>query len=412
VENLWKRGTSPWLGLAIGVLFGALLSAYLFITGILDVTSSGYGAAAMLAQALPRAAKDLVPWLLIWLFITPAVQRIPFGRPWIALFVSAALGVALAPRLLGIEGLSATQRAAMFLFGLILTLPVVRARDVWMPSAFFIGLHVVTVSIMGMPFGSIGEGIFASRLVGDELVTGGTMGPVFSFAGMLGQLWIGGAMLQHQRLVFSGARARVQSRSDGLEQLAIGLMLGGAGAAVMFVLTLLFHQSKIAGVDISLAPISGALTTALPVAIASVVISCLVLTSLVSLVIRSPWIAALAATIIVAAWQWRSPGGTGHVVAGSAVLTLALTLAFAKTGRLWLPIGIAYGWLLFEGPIFGFPTNGFPIGHPWFSQQVLEYTVWGGGIAGPAASVFATAAKCLVVVGVILLTRSEKFQGA
>jgi hypothetical protein len=114
----------------------------------------------------------------------------------------------------------------------------------------------------------------------------------------------------------------------------------------------------------------------------------------------------------VAAWQWRSPGGTGHVVAGSAVLTLALTLAFAKTGRLWLPIGIAYGWLLFEGPIFGFPTNGFPIGHPWFSQQVLEYTVWGGGIAGPAASVFATAAKCLVVVGVILLTRSEKFQGA
>jgi hypothetical protein len=393
-------------------VFGALLTAYLFITGILDVTTSGYAVPVMLAQALPRAAKDLVPWLLVWLFFTPAVQRIPFAQPWLALVASAALGAVLVPRILHLDGLTSTELGALFLFGMILTLPVVRAKDAWMPAAFFLGMHVVTVTIMGMPFGSIGEGIFASRLAGDELVTGGSLGPVFSFAGMLGQLWIGGAMLQHQRVLFAGARRRLLPRADGLLQLGIGLALASAGTALMFVLTLVFRQSRITGVELSFASLADSLTTALPVAIASVIISCVALTSVTAVVLRRPWIAAAAAAMAITAWQLRAPGSSAYAAVGTGALTLAVTLAFANTGRLWMPIGIAYGWLLFEGPVFGFPTNGFPIGHPWFSQQVLEYTVWGGGVIGPAASVFATLAKCLLVIAVAVVTRPEKRKGA
>jgi hypothetical protein len=394
------------------VLFGALLSAYLFITGILDVTRSGYPAAGLTAQALPRAAKDLVPWLLIWLFVTPAIQRIRFGRPWIALVVSAALGAALAPRLLSIENLSSTQTGALFLFWLVLTLPVVRAKDVWLPSAFFIAMHIVTVTIMGMPFGSLGEGFFAARLHGDDLMTGGVLGPVFGFAGMLGQLWLAMSTLRHQQLLFAGASKRVASRREGLRQLAIGLTLAAAAAAVLFAVTLLSEQSRVAGVEISLSAISNSLTTALPVAIAAVIVSCAILSSLVLAVVRRGWIAAVVATAIVVALHLQSPGTNAYTAAGLAALTLAATLAFTATGRLWLPIGLSYGWLLFEGPIFGFPTNGFPIGHPWFQQQVIEYTTLGGGVIGPAASVFATAAKCLLVIAVVMVSRSEKLKGA
>jgi hypothetical protein len=407
-----KRGTSLYLGALVGLLFGVLLTAYLFITGILDVTTSGYGTAAILAQALPRAAKDLVPWLLVWLFVTPAVQRIRFAQPWLALLTSAGLGTALVPRMLGVADVSATQFGALFLFGLILTLPVVRAKDPWLPSAFFIALHVVTASIMGMPFGNLGEGIFASRLVGDELITGGLLGPVFGFAGVLGQLWIAGAMLQHQRLVFGASRARVSSRRDGLRQLAIGLVLASAAVAMMFAVTVISGYSRIAAVSPSLSAISDSLATALPVALASAIVSCVVLTTLAFAVVRRGWIAAIIAAAITVVVHLQSPGTNAYTAAGAGALALAMTLAFANTRRLWMPVGLAYGWLLFEGPIFGFPTNGFPIGHPWFQQQIMEYTTLGGGIIGPEASVFAIVAKCMLIAAVIFVTRSETFKGA
>jgi hypothetical protein len=412
VENLLKRGQTPFLGALVGALFGALLTAYLFITGILDVTRSGYPVAGLAAQALPRAAKDLVPWLLIWLFVTPAIQRIRFGRPWIALVVSAALGVVLVPRLLAIDNLSATQLGALFFFGLVLTLPVVRASDVWLSAAFFIAMHIVAVTIMGMPFGSLGEGVYASRLHGDDLITGGALGPVFGFAGMLGQVWLAAATLRHQHLLFAGAARRVAPRREGLRQFALGLALAAAAAAVLFVLTLLSGQARIAGIEISVSAISSSLTTALPVAIASVILSCAILTTTAYAVVRRGWIAAIIATAIAVALHLLAPGTNLYTAFGAGALTLAATLAFAGTGRLWLPVGLSYGWFLFEGPVFGFPTNGFPIGHPWFQQQMLEYTTLAGGVIGPAASVFATAAKCLLVIAVIVITRSEKLKGA
>jgi hypothetical protein len=204
----------------------------------------------------------------------------------------------------------------------------------------------------------------------------------------------------------------VASRREGLRQLAIGLTLAAAAAAVLFVVTLVSGQSRIAGLEISLSAISNSLTTALPVAIASVILSCVILVSLVRAVVRRGWIAAVIATAIVIALHLQTPGTNAYTAAGHGALTLAATLAFAATGRLWLPIGLSYGWLLFEGPVFGFPTNGFPIGHPWFQQQVIEYTTLGGGIIGPAASVFATSAKCLLVIAVVVVSRSERLKGA
>jgi hypothetical protein len=189
-------------------------------------------------------------------------------------------------------------------------------------------------------------------------------------------------------------------------------MLAAAAAAVSFVLAIASRQSRIAGVEISLSAISNSLTTALPVAIASAILSCAILVTLAYALVRRRWIAAIIATAITVALHLQTPGTNAATAAGAGALALAMTLAFANTGRLWLPVGLSYGWLLFEGPIFGFPTNGFPIGHPWFQQQVIAYTALGGGIIGPAASVFATASKCLLVVAVVAVTRSGRLKGA
>ena len=145
---------------------------------------------------------------------------------------------------------------------------------------------------------------------------------------------------------------------------------------------------------------------------ASAILSCVIFMTPAFALVRRGWIAALIASALVVWVHLQSPGTSAHTAAGAGALALAMTLAYAKTGRLWLPVGLSYGWLLFEGPVFGFPTNGFPIGHPWFRQQVLTYTTLGGGVIGPAASVFATAAKCLLVAAVIAVTRSKQSKGA
>ena len=411
MKNLSKRATPLVLGFLIGALFATLLALYLFITGILDVTASTYGVRAMLIQAVPRVAKDLVPWLIIWWFVTPAVQRIPFGRPWLALLSSAALGVVLVPRILNIVGLTSTELAALFLFGLILTLPVVRAKEVWLSTAFFIGVHFVNVSIMGMPFGGLGHGVFSSRLVGDTLITGGQLGPVFGFAGVLGQLWLAGSLLRHQRLLFAAAPTRFQPRGEGLRQLAIGLLLAAAGVSLLFVISLVTGQSSVGGLELSASAITNSLTTALPVAIAVAALSCLALVTIADRVVHRPWLAAILATAVAVVIHRQSPGTSAHSAAEFGALTLAATLAFANTHRLWMSIGLLYGWLLCEGPVFGFPTNEFQIGEPWFRQELTASAIFGGSL-GPTASLLSTGVRLLLVIAVIFVTRSEKPRGA
>lgn len=394
-----KRGQSPFVGFLAGVVFGVMLTGYLFLTGMLDITASGYSTSAMLVQALPRALRDLMPWLLVWLFVTPALQRIPFARPWLALFVSAGFAVVFVPVLIGPSDPTPLQLGAVFLFSLVIGLPIVRANDVWMSATFFVGLHFVTVTLMGMPFGRLGEGVFAARLHGDALVTGGLLGPVFGFIGMLGQLSIASSVLQNQRVLFARASVgrRTLPRRSALRHLAFGLAVSTVGATLFFVLTIATGHSIISRFDPSIAAITSSLTTALPAAIASVIWPCLI-AAMVFVVFGRGWPAALVATSIMVLIDYQAPVGNAFTAASDGAMTLAITLAFARTRRLWMPIGLTFGWLLCEGPIFGFPTNGFPVRHPWFQQEVLRYSSMSGGVIGPAASVFAIGAKCFVVI--------------
>jgi hypothetical protein len=378
---------------------------------MLDVTSSGYAVGPMLGQALTRALRDLVPWLLIWLFVTPALQRLPWAQPWLALLASAAFAIALVPLMLGIEHLTGLQLGAMFLFAVALGLPVVRANDVWLVSMFFIGMHIVTVTVMGMPFGRIGEGIFAARLRGDALVTGGQMGPVFGFAGMLGQVWLASTVLTHQRLLFSGARARIEPRGAALRQLAIGGVLSAIGVTIFFGLTIATGHSVVQAVQPSAVTLSESLRSALPAAITLVIWPCLI-AALVLPAVGRRWLAAIIATAVMVAIDAWSPGGNAFTMTSRGAMTLAVSLAFANTGRLWMPVGLAFAWLVCEGPIFGFPTNGFPIRHPWVQQEIRQYSLMSGGVIGPAASAFAIAAKSLVVLAVAFVTRATQPKGA
>lgn len=398
----WRRVV---LGAGAGAVFGIVLTGFLMLTGTLQMSPGSMPAARVLAESLTGACAQLVPWLLLWLIVLPALLRVRFARPWLALAVYVALAVWLVPHAIDVTELAPSGLVAIGIFAMVSGLPVVRAADTWLVASFFAALHIVTVAFAGLPFGgSGGYGVFDSRLTGDVLLTGGTMGPVFGLFGMLGSLWVAGSLLQHQATVFAGAARMARSRRDALGDFGIGLVVSAAGASLMFIGMLVTRQSRIAAVLPSMGALSTSLSTILPGAIAGAWLYCYVLVSVIVLVVRRAWIAAIVTTAVAVGVHLMAPGTNAYTAAGAGAATLAGAMAFIATGRLWMPVALGYGWLLFEGPIFGFASGGLPVHQSWFRQEMLEYTRWSGGVHGPDASIFGIIAKLLMAAAVIWLS--------
>jgi hypothetical protein len=66
-----------------------------------------------------------------------------------------------------------------------------------------------------------------------------------------------------------------------------------------------------------------------------------------------------------------------------------LGAAYAATGRLWLPIGLHFGWNFAEGPIFGAAVSGTGIGSGLIEGKFEGPNILTGGQFGPEASVVA-----------------------
>ena len=64
--------------------------------------------------------------------------------------------------------------------------------------------------------------------------------------------------------------------------------------------------------------------------------------------------------------------------------------AFIRSGDLWLPIGLHFGWN-FTMPIFGVNLSGFTMGVTGYSVQWKIGDLWSGGAYGPEGGLFTTA---------------------
>jgi membrane protease YdiL (CAAX protease family) len=401
----WRRVV---LGAGVGAVFGAVLGAFLLLTSALQASSGAMPARRVLVESLWHACEQLVPWLVLWLIALPALLRVRIAQPWLALVLYTALGVVFVPRVLDASELSTSQLIGIGIFAMVTGLPIVRAADVWLSASFVAGLHFVTVSLIGLPFGGGGGyGVFDSRLNGDVLLTGGRIGPVFGVFGMLGLIWVAATLLRHQRAVFAGAGAASRSRRDALGDFGLGLALSAACVSLAFIATLVTRQSRIDGFVPSIDAIATPAMSMLGAAIARECLFAYVLISVIALIVRVRWIAVLIATSVAVGVHLTAPGTSALTAAGVGASSLAAGAAFIATGRLWMPVALAFGWMLFEGPIFGFASGGLPVSHPWFRQEILRYTTWSGGILGPDASVLGIIAKLIMAGAVVAFARRD-----
>ncbi len=87
-------------------------------------------------------------------------------------------------------------------------------------------------------------------------------------------------------------------------------------------------------------------------------------------------------------------------IANTAGFGVVLGYAFLRTGELWLPIGIHFGWNWIL-PLAGVQVSGFKIGVTGFALRWHVSDVWSGGAYGPEAS----ALTCGIVVALLVALR-------
>jgi len=94
------------------------------------------------------------------------------------------------------------------------------------------------------------------------------------------------------------------------------------------------------------------------------------------------WGAALISALIFSLFHGMNPGISGLALAHLAVAGLVFAGAYLATHRLWLAIGLHFGWNFFQGPVFGFPVSGVA-SHGILSVQAGGPALFTGAAFGP-----------------------------
>jgi len=120
---------------------------------------------------------------------------------------------------------------------------------------------------------------------------------------------------------------------------------------------------------------------------------------------------APAAVLLLAGAFGAVHSGNPHAsIPGSlntALVGILFSVAYLKTARLWLPIGLHWGWNFAEGAS-GLPVSGITIDAlPWSARLSGSDWLQGGGY-GPEASLTATAVIGAVMVALLLRKPPEK----
>jgi membrane protease YdiL (CAAX protease family) len=96
-----------------------------------------------------------------------------------------------------------------------------------------------------------------------------------------------------------------------------------------------------------------------------------------------------------------NPGASYGSFLGVLLAGILLGAAYAATGRLWLPIGLHFGWNFAEGTLFGTQVSGMDLGFSVTKGKLIGPNILTGGQFGPEATIVAwiviVAATCCFV---------------
>jgi CAAX protease family protein len=117
-----------------------------------------------------------------------------------------------------------------------------------------------------------------------------------------------------------------------------------------------------------------------------------------------PWFAILASSVVFAAVHAGNSDVTPLALLNIFIGGVVLALAYERHRRLWMPIGLHFGWNVLSGPILGYEVSGFPPRQSVLVTMVTGVPMVTGGGFGIEGSVVMTVVEVLTA---LLLWRSN-----
>lgn len=109
----------------------------------------------------------------------------------------------------------------------------------------------------------------------------------------------------------------------------------------------------------------------------------------------------LPAAVIFGLAHMENPNSNLLGIGNTMLWGVLFGYAYLRTGSLWLPIGLHYGWNV-ALPVFGANLSGFTMGVTGYALHWTAGTLWSGGDYGPEGSLLTTA---IVIVLFFVLHR-------
>ena len=131
-------------------------------------------------------------------------------------------------------------------------------------------------------------------------------------------------------------------------------------------------------------------------------------------VFRRTWIAVAMVSVAFGLIHAANDNATALSVTSNALGGLMYALAFVRTGRIWMPIGLHAAWNFVQGTILGFPVSGATDWSEGLIRQEAEVgsDLLTGGAFGPEGGLVGIAFRFVVIALVILATRQAYLRSA
>jgi len=126
---------------------------------------------------------------------------------------------------------------------------------------------------------------------------------------------------------------------------------------------------------------------------------------------RNSDLAVALSAVIFSAAHLANPHVETLAIIGYLIGGYIYGIAYLRSGRVWLPIGLHFGWNYAEGRVFGFPLSGGRVIDPFITQHNIGPTLWTGGEYGPEASLIGLVARFAILFLTLgwLISQQVKF---
>src|SRR5260370_12688807 len=105
--------------------------------------------------------------------------------------------------------------------------------------------------------------------------------------------------------------------------------------------------------------------------------------------VAGPFATTLPTAVLFGFAHAGNPNVTNLGLVNTVLWGVVLGFAFVRSGDLWLPIGVHFGWNAMM-PLFGVNLSGFTMGMTGYAMHWKISDLWSGGVYGPEAWLLTT----------------------